>query len=280
MANIPSRNFVFTSYVAELKFGDLVKGVAYQREICPSTGRAHWQGYVEFARPVKRPQAQREIGDDKAHLESRKGTRQQAIEYATKEKTRLAGTEPQLIGSCQNSRGGQGERNDLKAVAEEIKKNGIQAAIEAYPHLYVKFSTGMKRLAEAYMPKGQEWRDIQVRCLVGPTRCGKSRRVFEFVKERKYFKPAFPEGGRTWWDGYQGEEILWLDDMDGSWFRFRHLLQILDGYPLKIQTKGGMMNANWKYVFITSNKDPSEWYNLSSEETEPLIARMTIDRLE
>lgn len=272
--NIPSRNFLFTSFVDELNFGDLVKGVAYQQEVCPSTGRTHWQGYVEFSKPVKRPQAQREIGDEKAHLEVRKGTREQAIAYCTKEDTRAPGAQPEVIGSCQSGKGGQGERNDIKAVAEEIKKNGLTAAIEAFPHLYIKFSNGMKRLAEAYQPKGQEWRDLEIICLLGKSGAGKSRKVFEFVQGKQYFKPAFPEGGRTWWDGYSGEEILWLDDLDGSWFRYRHLLQILDGYPLKIQTKGGMTNANWKIVLITTNKHPEKWYDIPDEEKEPLLRRI------
>lgn len=48
-----------------------------QREKCPETGREHIQGYVEFEHPQRMDAVKKAIGDAGAHLEVRKGTRDQ-----------------------------------------------------------------------------------------------------------------------------------------------------------------------------------------------------------
>lgn len=71
-----------------------------QREVCPETGRVHWQAYCEFKEPVrgtKLLQAIRvELGDQRfrqlrrgeIHWERRRGRRDQARDYCRKEESR------------------------------------------------------------------------------------------------------------------------------------------------------------------------------------------------
>lgn len=38
------------------------------------------------------------------------------------------------------------------------------------------------------------------------------------------------------------------------------LLNILDGYPLHVEIKGGFVPAEWERVVITANEPPDSWY--------------------
>jgi len=62
-----------------------------------------------------------------------------------------------------------------------------------------------------------------------------------------------------WWDGYQGQKILLIDDFYGT-IKYGKLLNILDIYPLRLPTKGGHTYANWEKIYITSNDKPDKWY--------------------
>lgn len=71
-----------------------------QREICPDTGRAHWQGYAEWTAPCKltavfygigvrlRDQRLRPLRSGEVHCERRRGRRDQARDYCRKDETR------------------------------------------------------------------------------------------------------------------------------------------------------------------------------------------------
>jgi len=36
----------------------------------------------------------------------------------------------------------------------------------------------------------------------------------------------------------------------------------LDRYPFKVEIKGGSLHFRAKYIYITSNQDPTEWYDM------------------
>ena len=54
------------------------------REICPDTGKVHWQGYVQL-RTQKRLHQVKEYFSDKVHLEGAKGKPEQAAAYCKKD---------------------------------------------------------------------------------------------------------------------------------------------------------------------------------------------------
>ncbi|AXQ66165.1 MAG: putative viral replication protein [Cressdnaviricota sp.] len=59
-----------------------------QKEKCPTSGRHHIQGYIEFLSPVRFSVIQKFFGE-KCHCEPRKGTQEEAIKYCMKEESRL-----------------------------------------------------------------------------------------------------------------------------------------------------------------------------------------------
>lgn len=65
--------------------------------------------------------------------------------------------------------------------------------------------------------------------------------------------------GNLWWDGYDGQETVLLDDYTG-WLPMAVLLRLLDRYPMTGQVKGGQTWLRMKTIIITSNFGYQEWY--------------------
>jgi len=118
----------------------------------------------------------------------------------------------------------------------------------------------------------REFRKLQVIVHWGKTGTNKTRIPYEmgaFVWE-----PSTPE----WWDGYDGEEILLIDEFYGQ-LKPARLLHLLDGYQQRLPIKGGFTYANWTTVYITSNVPPESWYKDIPEEVKIALARR-ITRIE
>lgn len=68
-----------------------------------------------------------------------------------------------------------------------------------------------------------------------------------------------PGGNNLWFDGYDGQSVLIIDDFSG-WIKYRFLLRLLDGYQVRLEVKGSHTWAAWTEVYITSNVPPEGWY--------------------
>lgn len=89
--------------------------------------------------------------------------------------------------------------------------------------------------------------------ITGPTGTGKSRYCME-----KY-PDAFWKPNSKWWDGYQGNETVVIDEFYG-WLPWAFFLTLLDRYPCTLETKGGHHQMVSKRIVICSNQDPQLWY--------------------
>lgn len=67
----------------------------------------------------------------------------------------------------------------------------------------------------------------------GPTGTGKSRHV------RTTYPEAFIKTNDVWWDGYQGEEVVIIEEMGPDMIAPHHFLLWADRYPFKVNVKGG-----------------------------------------
>lgn len=121
---------------------ETVKYAVYQGEIGES-GNYHFQGYVEFY-SNQRLSALKELVPG-AHWEKRRGTAEQAREYAMKEESRVEG--PWEFGVFTSSR--QGARTDLATACDLVRTIGARAVAREYPEVYAKFHRGLHALEQA-----------------------------------------------------------------------------------------------------------------------------------
>lgn len=246
------RNFVFTSYVDELKIDTSnVVYYVYQRERCPTTGKLHYQGYVELLKRRALSSVKQILGDNKVHIERRHGSQKQAIDYCKKEDTRYS--DPVEFGNPRK----QGKRTDLDTAVDLIREGAriIDVADEC-PNVMVRYSKGIKELKFHYDKRDtKEFRKLTNTVIYGTPGSGKTKYVYDV--EADIFK--LDAANNVWFDGYDGEKVLLIDDFYG-WIKYGMLLNILDGYPLRLEIKGSFTWARWTKVYITSNVHPGDWY--------------------
>lgn len=112
-----------------LRTGASFRYACWQLERCPDTNRRHIQLYCELSNAKRAPTwLQRTLGlDHQPHCEARRGSREQAKAYCSKEETREDG--PWEEGTFEN--GGQGRRTDLQEAAGLL--TGAGAGTELFP---------------------------------------------------------------------------------------------------------------------------------------------------
>jgi len=232
-----------------------VKFAIYQKE-CGEEGTIHLQGYVEFASAIRLPQVKRLL--PRAHLEKRRGNRQQAIEYCTKLDTRVPGSEPCVFGwhgtveELLNSFKKKKKNKSLLRMKEMIDEG--QSELQLAEEDFGTWSRSFRAL-ERYRRLKTKPRNHETEVIViqGPTGTGKSRYALE------QYPDAYWKQRSNWWDGYGTEETVIIDEFYG-WLPFDLLLRLCDRYPLLVESKGGQIQMVATRVVITSNAIPSLWY--------------------
>lgn len=183
----------------------------------------------------------------------RRGSRDQARDYCRKEESRIDG--PFEFGSWSEKT--PGRRTDLEGLMEGVRNGKSDLEIyEEMPESAARFYKFVERYRFLYQQrKNSGWRDVTTVVYVGAAGTGKTRKAFE--EDPGLYK--LDTGSTVWFDGYTGQRTLLIDDFYG-WIQYGWLLNILDGYPLRLPIKGGHTWAAWTRVIITSNRDMHEWY--------------------
>lgn len=232
---------------------DSVRCGIWQLECCPATQRHHIQGYVEFNSSVRMAAVKGILGPT-VHLEGRKGTREQAIEYCRKLDSRVNG--PWEHGDLGQLK--PGRRSDLDNLADGIL-SGISKSelVEHHAAAFIRYSRGVEALYNIRTrASAPAWRDISCRVYYGDAGTGKTRRA---VTESAGDYYILQQGERLWFDGYESQGTLIIDDFYG-WIKYGTMLALLDGYTFRCEVKGSFTHAFWTTVIITSNAHPDTWY--------------------
>lgn len=248
-----SRNICFTSFLDEkVEFDEtIMKYMIIGSETCPDTGKHHWQGYIQFKEQVHKKDMAEILGSKKIHWDTAMGNAEENYKYCSKD------GDYEEFGSMKK----QGERTDLMAVAELIKdgKNLLEIVLER-PVEYIKFHRGIEKAIQL-REKAVRWypRDVEVYVLIGPTGCGKTSLAYK--NDPGLYKLLCEENRPLWFDGYDGEKTLLIDEMGPDCIPYSFMLGMLDSYELRLPIKGGFTYANWTRVFITSNKSMENWWH-------------------
>lgn len=256
------RNFVFTinNPECELEFEDWMGYLVFQKER-GENGTEHFQGYCEVKGSAKTLNWLKNHWSGVAHIEPRRGTQAQAIEYCKKQDTRIDG--PWEYGEAKE----QGKRTDLEQLAE-LARTGVRKrhAFEELPSSYMRHHKAYAHVLTLYKPKAVE---REVILLIGPPGVGKTRYVHD-NHEEFWQTPLQKE---MWFDGYDGEDVALIDDFQGQ-MPLTLLLQLLDRYVVQVPIKGGFTWWTPKKIYVTSNYEISEWYDYTNRPN----ARAALER--
>lgn len=267
----PKVNYCFTlNNFTEFEKNDAIRFIQshckygiFQSETGES-GTPHLQGYFQLSKK-NRMSWLKSTFSARAHYECAKGTWEQNKDYCSKEEARMPGTEVFEHGRPPET----GKRNDLAPVVESVlAKRSIGDIALDHPEEFIKFSRGILTLAAA-VAEPRTWK-TEVFWFYGPTGTGKSLRAFEMAPNA-YWKA----GGTKWWDGYDGQEDVIIDDYRCDLCPFHELLRLLDRYPMRVEFKGGSTHFRARRVFITTPSSPRDtWSGRTEEALAQLLRRV------
>lgn len=229
-------------------------------------GTAHLQGYIEFPKAVTLSSLKKKPGFNRAHLEPRRGSQEQAVEYCKKDGNY------EEVGTLKK----QGERTDLVEVKEKIV-NGltVDELVMEDPMTYHQYGRTLTKIEDVVLRK--KFRTWMTTCdwYWGETGTGKSHKAFEGYTPETHYVLNLKDNG--WWDGYTGQETVIINEFRGQ-IAYSELLDLIDKWPKTVKRRNREPAPFLaKHIIITSCMKPQDVYhNLSdSDGIEQLLRRVT-----
>lgn len=276
--NYTSRKYCFTCFKMDIDFNivyndykEFIRFLVIGKETCPNTKKEHYQGYIQFFEPVRTPKLQWIIGN-KCHCESQRGTDFQASNYCKKDNKYVSFGKPSK----------QGQRTDLEDLRRLINKGATHSkCYKEHFSSYTRYRHNLDKYRETILyEKAKKWRNVDVKILSGPTGCGKTSKYL-YDDKGNYLEDVFNINcseltDRCWFDGYEGQTTLILDEFRND-IKLGKLLSLLDGHICRLQIKGGVTYALWNKVIITTNLKKFEIFpNIRKDMIDPLWRRVKI----
>lgn len=273
---MPSRHrgFLFTwnnppgTYRADLDRLDVLYIVAGE-EIAPATGTPHLQGYVIWNHG-KTESATRTLLRG-CHITVARGTHLQNDRYCRK--TRECDASP---NESVYSRGtlptdpvdrGAIEKQRWQTAWDFAKRGEIE---NIPPDIRIRQYSALRRIERDYMPPMERLGGPCGLWIHGLSGCGKTRSVLDTYPD------AYPKPRNQWWDGYQREPIVLVDDVDRFDVRlggfFKHWA---DAYPFISENKGGSQKIRPSKLIVTSQYTIEEIWE-DNETREALLRRFIV----
>ena len=210
------------------------------------TGTPHLQGFVRFVN-AKSFAACKNLLSCGAHIEAAHHPRQ-AIIYCKKDgEFEEHGTPPT-----------PGKRSDLSAFvsAESSATERItrRKLIEDHTTVMARFPRFVALVQSEYHPPGQLL-ELDNYWFYGPPATGKSATARQFKGD------YYVKGIHKWWDGYDGEDTVIVDDLHPQQhFEFMTDLKVwADLYPFQAEVKGSMNYIRPKRIIVTSNHNIEDY---------------------
>ena len=167
--------------------------------------------------------------------------------------------------------GKAGRRTDLEEMREHLEAgDDIQQVMKkARTYCQVQYAEKWYKYMGDPLPYGTK---IAIYWYYGCTGTGKTRRVLE-QQEPKPFIPL----SYKWWDGYEGQDGVLLDDLRPEWCKPAELLRLLDPYryQYRVEIKGGTRHLVATKIWVTCPWHPRDFWKDTTEDPGQLIRRLT-----
>jgi len=233
-------------------------------------GTPHLQGYFELAKKRTKSSIRKLIPVlQHCWLQVARGTAKQNHVYSGKEDK-----DPYERGVPTK----QGQRADLTEVKRRIDDGETNEELwDTCFHTMVRYHRSFAVYKKIKAPK-RNW-VCNVILIVGDTDTGKSHLANIMCRSGafgNYFKCARPKGSGLYFDGYDGEPCVFIDEMDGSFCKPPFLNELTDRYEMSVPIHCA---ANVAFlastIIICSNYMPKDWW-APHHNIAPFMRRITL----
>lgn len=215
-------------------------------ELAPGTGTPHLQGYIVFSSGKTLSAARTALPG--CHITVARGNHLQNDQYCRK--TRDEDTDANVRVYC---RGDLPDDPSDRGTAEKARWQDSwdlakRGRIEEIPaDIRIRMYSSLRRIERDFMPDMER---LGAPCGIwihGPSGCGKTRSVLDQIPD------CYPKPRNLWWDGYQRQSVVLLDDVDRFDVRLGGVLKHwADAYPFIAEVKGGSQKIRPTKLIITS----------------------------
>lgn len=250
------------------------------REVAPSTGTHHLQGYIHYAKVFRLSQVKSDLNQS-VHLELAKGSEAQNIQYCSKEGNLLMDWAHQAYNE-QSVEKRLAKKQDKQEETREILDSYLKMTSEQfeaiYPYQAFHWANKLRDWRISHTAKLDPWSgNLHVKnyWIWGEPGCGKSRWARNVTDDY----PSYPKNLNKWWDGYDpsSHKSIIIEDIDpthGKW-AVQFFKVWCDRYRFLGETKGSgiMIDPGTYFLIVTSNYSIQQVFAEASQVDRDAIQR-------
>ena len=235
----------------------------YGKEIAPTTGTPHLQGFVRFLTEKSLKQVRSYLPGCDVRVADMP---EAAIEYCKKDgEYTERGTAP--IFAKQK---GAGEKRRWGEIREACEQGRFEDLPDEIRYKNLKLNKAHRN--EALRSRELHDTEAQMLWYYGEAGTGKSR------KAREENPGAYLKMCNKWWDGYTDQDVVIIEDFDEAHSVLCHHLKIWgDRYPFLAEVKGDAINIRPKLIIVTSNYHPRDIW-VKDRDVEPILRRFKCEK--
>ncbi len=273
--------YTLNNPVQPIPWNELTQEYHVYGEEVGESGTKHYQGYVCF-KTAKRLTQLKELNCN-AHWEPARGNNQQAADYCKKDgKVVEFGTLP-LDKHVKGSRAGNKANSDKwRAISDHAKSGNLSWIDENYPKPFVQGYRNLVAIKKDFTKRLPDLPDVCGIWYHGEAGVGKTTLI------TKLYPEAYLKRLNKWFDGYNHEEVVVVDDIDDTHsFMGYELKKLGDKFCYMVEVKNASQYIRPKRCAVTSqytideiwSKDPKTAAALKRRFKEVLVTKDNIKLL-
>lgn len=208
-----------------------VRFLVGQTEMCPSTGKKHFQGYIEFQYPM-RPSYLKKLFGQRCNIRfDQRGDAEENIAYVTKEASRLPEDDEEAFSIYYGTHLEQGQRSDIVRLVDLTRSGASDRQIATeMPTEFVKYGNSIDRIRLAFAEPRNEMPVAHV--VWGVTNSGKTHEAKRIAGPNAYVKS---NNNFKWWPNYITGQPVIIDEFRDTWCRIDELLSLINWIEMTVE---------------------------------------------